>query len=66
MRHTGQRAIFCPLPLADGVGTSSGSPCSNSTRSVSIIALSANDAPVSRWHQRQWQQCTNIGALAMR
>jgi hypothetical protein len=54
------------LPLADGVITASGSPSSNSTRSASIMALSANDAPVSRWHQRQWQQCTNSGLDVMR
>jgi hypothetical protein len=36
------------------------------TRSDSIIAFNANDAPVSRWHQRQWQQCTIIGALVIR
>ena len=36
------------------------------TRSASIIAFSANDAPVSRWHQRQWQQWTKSGALSRR
>src|SRR3546814_17496380 len=55
------RTIFCPLPLQDGVSTVSGWPPSSSTRAVSIIALSANALPVSRWHQRQWQQCTNSG-----
>jgi hypothetical protein len=66
MRHLGQRAIFCPLPLADGVMTSSISPCSSCTRSASIIALSAKAVPVSRWHQRQWQQCTKSGRVSMR
>jgi len=60
-RQRGQRAIFCPLPLADGVSTISTSPCSSCTRSASINALSAKADPVSRWHQRQWQQCTNSG-----
>ena len=62
----GQRQIFWPLPLADGVITASGSPASSSTRSASIMALSAKAAPVSRWHQRQWQQCTNSGLDVMR
>ena len=66
MRQRGQRQIFWPLPLADGVITISGSPASNSTRSASIMALSANAVPVSRWHQRQWQQCTNSGLDVMR
>ncbi len=66
MRHVGQRAIFCPLPLLEGVLTISGSPWRRTTRSASIRALSANEAPVSRWHQVQWQQWTNIGALVMR
>ena len=38
----------------------------NVTRAASMTALSANDAPVSRWHQRQWQQWTMRGALVMR
>ena len=50
----------------DGVFTISTSPANSSTRSASIIAFSANDAPVSRWHQRQWQQCTNSGPLVSR
>jgi hypothetical protein len=66
MRHLGQRAIFCPLPLLDGVSTTSTSPAVSTTRSASIIAFSAKAVPVSRWHQRQWQQCTNIGLLVMR
>ncbi len=66
MRQTGQRAIRCPRPLAEGVSTISGSPASVSTRSLSIIAFSANAAPDSRWHQRQWQQCTINGAPCMR
>src|SRR4051794_40114626 len=66
MRHAGQRAIFCPLPLFEGVSTTSGAPWRSRTRSDSIIALSANDAPVSRWHQRQWQQCTKSGRVVMR
>jgi hypothetical protein len=66
MRHRGQRAIFCPMPLCDGVSTSSGFAASSVRRSDSISALSANDAPVSRWHQRQWQQCTKSGAVSMR
>jgi len=49
----GQRTIFWPLPLAEGVSIATGSPASNSTRSVSISALSAKAVPVSRWHQRQ-------------
>src|SRR5450755_1345487 len=53
MRQVGQRAIFCPAPLCDGVTTISGSPARTTTRSASIRALSANDAPVSRWHQRR-------------
>jgi hypothetical protein len=44
------------LPLFVGVSTISGSPSSNSTRSASIMAFSANAVPVSRWHHRQWQQ----------
>ena len=66
MRQVGQRTIFCPLPLFEGVFTACGVPLSTTTRSDSISALSANDAPVSRWHQRQWQQWTNIGALVIR
>ena len=42
------------LAAVRGVATT-GSPLRTTTRSASIIALSANDAPVSRWHQRQWQ-----------
>jgi hypothetical protein len=30
------------------------------------MALSANAVPVSRWHQRQWQQCTIIGSHSIR
>ena len=26
----------------------------------------AHEAPVSRWHQRQWQQCTMSGGPAIR
>src|ERR1700676_3521057 len=48
MRHLGQREIFCPFPLFEGVFTTSGSPSSRMTRSASIIALSANDAPALR------------------
>ena len=66
MRQRGQRAIFWPLPLAEGVSTISGSPARSVTRSASIIAFSAKDAPDSRWHQRQWQQCTNSGRVSMR
>jgi hypothetical protein len=44
------------LPLSEGVTMISGSPDIRSTRSASIMALSANDVPLSRWHQRQWQQ----------
>ena len=51
---------------ADGVITASGSPASSSTRSASIMALSTKAEPVSRWHQRQWQQCTNNGSEVMR
>jgi hypothetical protein len=28
--------------------------------------VKANDALLSRWHPRQWQQCTKSGALAIR
>lgn len=34
-------------------------PASRVTRSASIIAFRANEAPLSRWHQRQWQQWTD-------
>ena len=64
--QVGQRQIFWPLPLCEGVSTSSGWPWISSTRSVSITAFRANEAPVSRWHQRQWQACTTIGAVVMR
>ena len=64
--HCGQRQIFWPLPLADGVSTSSGSPDVSSTRSASIIALSAKAEPVSRWHHEQWQAWTNKGGEVMR
>jgi len=47
MQQFGQRQIFWPLPLFEGVKTISGLPCSNDTRSASIIAFSAKDAPVS-------------------
>jgi len=60
-RHLGQRQIFCPLPLFDGVSMHSGPPESSCTRSASIIALIANAEPVSRWHHVQWQQFTNSG-----
>jgi hypothetical protein len=30
------------------------------------MALSAKALPLSRWHQRQWQQWTNIGRVAIR
>jgi len=66
MRHFGQRLIFWPLPLADGVSTTSTSPLSSCTRSASISAFSAKEAPVSRWHQRQWQQWTNSGFVDIR
>jgi hypothetical protein len=51
---------------AEGVCTGSGAPASSVTRSASIMALSANALPLSRWHQRQWQQCTNSGASVSR
>jgi hypothetical protein len=54
------------LPLLEGVFTSSGLPLSSSTRSASIIALWAKEAPVSRWHHRQWQQCTTSGRSFIR
>ena len=41
-------------------------PFVSSTRSASMIALITNALPVSRWHQVQWQQLTNIGADASR
>jgi hypothetical protein len=59
----GHRAIFWPLPLFDGVFTTSTSPSVTSTRSDSIMALSAKEAPVSRWHHVQWQQCTKSGRV---
>src|SRR3546814_8693044 len=65
-RQRGQRTIFCHLPLQDGVSTVSGWPPSSTTRAVSIIALSANALPVSRCHQRQWQQCTTRGIAVRR
>jgi len=58
--------MSCPAPLSEGVCTRSGASPSTVTRSASIIALSAKAEPVSRWHQRQWQQCTNSGRLRMR
>jgi hypothetical protein len=66
MRHRGQRAILCPLPLFEGVSTTSTSPLVTTTRSDSIIAFKANDAPVSRWHHVQWQQCTKSGFVSIR
>jgi hypothetical protein len=54
------------LPLCEGVSDQLHLARKQRTRSASIIALSANDAPVSRWHQRQWQQCTNSGRVCMR
>jgi hypothetical protein len=30
------------------------------------MALRAKALPVSRWHQRQWQQCTKIGRAVTR
>jgi len=66
MRHFGQRQIFCPLPLLEGVSTASGSPAVSSTRSASIIAFNAKDDPVSRWHHVQWQQWTKSGRVVMR
>jgi hypothetical protein len=66
MRHLGQRAIFCPLPLCEGVSTISGSSARCTTRCASSIAFTANEAPLSRWHHRQWQQCTKSGAVSMR
>jgi hypothetical protein len=61
----GTSRIFWPLPLNDGVFTVSGLPARSSTRSASIIAFIANAVPVSRWHQRQWQQCTKSGELVI-
>ena len=49
-------------PRGEGVGTISGAMPRLVTRSDSITALSAKAAPDSRWHQRQWQQCTKSGA----
>jgi hypothetical protein len=53
MRQLGQRAIFWPLPLLEGVQTISGAPDLSTTRSASIMALMTNAEPVSRWHHRQ-------------
>ena len=66
MRQRGQRLIRWPTPLSDGVSTISGSPLDRTTRSASISAFSAKAEPVSRWHQRQWQQCTKSGSVVMR
>ena len=62
----GERLALYNVSLADGVSMTSTSPASNCTRSASISAFSANDAPVSRWHQRQWQQCTISGRVVIR
>jgi hypothetical protein len=62
----GQRAMRWPSPLAEGVSTTIGLPASSSTRSASIMAFNTKEAPLSRWHQRQWQQFTNSGAVRMR
>ena len=51
---------------AVGVATTSTSPWASCTRSASIIAFSAYEDPVSRWHHRQWQQWTNSGAVVIR
>jgi hypothetical protein len=54
------------VPLSVGVAIASVAPFFSSTRSVSMMALITNALPVSRWHQVQWQQFTNIGAVASR
>jgi hypothetical protein len=64
--QAGQRITVCPLPLSLGVRIASGLPASSSSRSLSIIAFTANALPLSRWHQVQWQQCTIIGGVVMR
>ena len=46
--HAGQRMIFWPRPLLEGVVTISGMPVSIFNRSVSIIAFKTNAEPVSR------------------
>ena len=48
------------------VSVISGSPSRSLTLSASIRSLSAYDAPVSRWHQLQWQQCTKSGCDCIR
>ncbi len=58
--------MICGAPLSLAVATASVSPAITSTREVSMIALMTNAPPVSRWHQVQWQQLTNIGADASR
>jgi hypothetical protein len=65
-RQRGHREIRWPLPLALGVTTTSTSPSRSLTRSASIMAFKANAAPASRWHQRQWQQCTIKGGPDIR
>ncbi|KVE32676.1 hypothetical protein WS68_16255 [Burkholderia sp. TSV86] len=42
------------------------SPCNNNSLADSINARSANDAPVCRWRQQQWQQCTMSSAPVIR
>ena len=58
--------MICGVPLSLAVGTASVVPVITSTREVSMIALMTNALPVSRWHQVQWQQLTNIGAAPSR
>ena len=62
--RSGSARCAGPCRCSTGVSTTSTSPASSCTRSASIRALRANAVPVSRWHQRQWQQCTKSGRLA--
>ena len=65
-RETGASFALNALIEADRVELLIGVPASSTRRSVSIRALSAKEAPLSRWHQRQWQQCTNSGGASRR
>src|SRR5882672_10217979 len=64
-RESGASFALNAMIEADRV-TELGEPPSSVTRSASIIALSAKEAPDSRWHQRQWQQWTKSGAVSTR
>ena len=65
-RESGAAFALNAMIEADRVELLAGAPERSSTRSVSISALITKAEPVSRWHQRQWQQCTKRGRLARR